>query len=129
MSNRTTLAFAITALLIGVGSLAAQDVKVKENKPGQLNKAKVTAEQAIATAQAKLPKAKLDAAEIEEEGGKLIYSFDFKTAGKTGIDEVNIDAMTGKLVGKIAHESPADEAKEAKADSAKAAKKAAAKKP
>jgi uncharacterized membrane protein YkoI len=127
MSTRKILAFAIAALLLGVGSLAAQDVKVKENKPGQLKKAKVTAEQAIATAQAKLPNAKIDAAEIEEEGGKLIYSFDFKTAGKSGIDEVNIDAMTGKLVGKVTHESPADEAKEAKADSAKAATKAAKK--
>jgi uncharacterized membrane protein YkoI len=129
MSMRRILSFAIATLLLGASSLAAQDVKVKENKPGQLKKAKVTAEQAIATAQAKLPKAKLDAAEIEEEGGKLIYSFDFKTAGKSGIDEVNINAMTGKQVGKISHESPTDEAKEAKADSVKAAKKAAAKKP
>jgi uncharacterized membrane protein YkoI len=127
MSTRKILSFTIAALLLGAGSLAAQDVKVKENKPGQLKKAKVTAEQAIATAQAKLPNAKLDAAEIEEEGGKLIYSFDFRTTGKSGIDEVNVDAMTGKLVGKVTHESPADEKKEAKADSAKAAKKAAKK--
>ena len=79
-------------------------------------------EAAIATAQAKLPNAKLKAAEIEEENGKLIYSFDFETAGKTGIDEVNIDALTGKQVGKVEHESPASEKKEATADSAKAAK-------
>jgi hypothetical protein len=130
MSKRTTLAFAIATLLIAAGSLFAQAAKVKETKPGLLKKAKITADSAIKTAQAMLPKATLDAGEIEEEGGKLIFSFDFKTAGKTGIDEVNIDAMTGKLVGKISHESPADEAKEAKADSAKAAKAAkAAKKP
>ena len=124
MSARNILSVTIAAMLLGASSLAAQAaVKVKENKPGQLKKAKVTAEQAIATAQAKLPNATLDAAEIEEEGGKLIYSFDFKTSGKSGIDEVNIDAMTGKQVGKISHESPADEAKEAKADSVNAAKK------
>ena len=136
MSKRTTFTWAIAALLLGASSLAAQADKVKETKPGLLKKAKITADQAIATAQAKLPKAKLDAGEIEEEGGKLIYSFDFKTAGKSGIDEVNVDAMTGKVVS-VAHESPedeakeakADKAKEAKADKAKEAKKASAKKP
>ena len=127
MSKRTSLAIVIAALLAAAPILVAQGVTVKETKPGLLKKAKVTAEQAIATAQAKLPKAKLDAGEIEEEDGKLIYSFDFKTAGKSGIDEVNVDAMTGKVL-TVAHESPADEAKEAKADSAKA-KKAPAKKP
>ncbi|MEO8623745.1 MAG: hypothetical protein ABI625_21880 [bacterium] len=30
--------------------------------------------------------------EIEREGGKVSYSFDMKTAGQSGIDEVNIDA-------------------------------------
>ncbi|MFI5311362.1 MAG: PepSY domain-containing protein [Gemmatimonadales bacterium] len=123
MSRRGTFGLAIAALLLAAGSLAAQDVKVKETKPGLLKRAKITSEQAIATAKAKLPNAKLDAGEIEEEDGKLIYSFDFKTAGKTGVDEVNVDAMTGKIVS-VAHETPEDEAKEAKADKDKAAKKA-----
>ena len=123
MTTRAFMAAAFAAVVLGAGTLAAQADKVKETKPGLFKKAKVTADQAIATASALLPKAKFDAGELEEEGGKLIYSFDFKTAGKTGIDEVNIDAMTGKLVGKINHESPADEAKEAKADKDKAAAK------
>ncbi|MCX5763544.1 MAG: PepSY domain-containing protein [Gemmatimonadetes bacterium] len=108
---------------------ADQAVKVKEDKPGLLKKAKITAEAAIATAQAKFPKAKISEAEIEDEDGKLIYSFALKTEGKSGIDEVNVDAMTGKVL-KTEHESPEDEAKEAKADKAKADKdKAAAAKP
>jgi uncharacterized membrane protein YkoI len=127
MSKRTSLFVAVAAMLIAAPALMAQAEKVKETKPGLLKKAKITPDSAIAVAKAKLPKATLDAGEIEEEGGKLIYSFDFKTPGKSGIDEVNIDAMTGKLVGKITHESPADEAKEAKADKDKAAK--ASKKP
>ena len=106
----------------GAGSL----VKVKEAKPGLLKKAKVTAESAIAAAQAKFPKAKLASAEIEEEDGKLIFSLDFKTDGKAGIDEVAVDALTGKVL-KSEHESPEDEAKEAKADKAKADKAGAAK--
>lgn len=127
MSPRIPLALA-GALLLAASSLGAQDVKLKEEKPGLLKRAKVTFEQAKATAQAKVPNGKLDTAELEEEDGKLIYTLGFKTAGKSGVDEVNIDAITGTLI-KAEHESPADEAKEAKADKDKSAKKAVPKKP
>ena len=123
-----TALIAALALAVAAPGLSAQGVTVKEEKAGLLKKATITSEAAIATAQAKLPNAKLKAAEIEQENGKLIYSFDFETAGKTGIDEVNINALTGKQVGKVEHESPASEKKEAKDDSIKAAK-AEAKKP
>ena len=76
-----------------------------------------------------MPSGKISAHELERENGKLIYSFDIKVAGKKGIEEVNVDAMTGAVVSK-AHEDPSTEAKE-KADDAKkaaAAKVAAAKK-
>lgn len=109
----------IAALLIAAGTLAAQGVTVKEEKPGLLKKAKITAEAAITSAQAKLPKATLTSAEIEQEGGKLVYSFDFETAGKTGIDEVNVDAITGKVLA-VEHETPKREAAEAAKDKAKA---------
>ena len=72
-----------------------------------------------------VPGATIQDGEIEREGGKLIYSFDMKVAGKTGIDEVNIDAMTSQLVSQQ-HETPKAEKAEAKAD-AKAAKAAKAK--
>ncbi|MBI3568933.1 MAG: PepSY domain-containing protein [Gemmatimonadetes bacterium] len=129
--RRIRLAAWAIPLLLTAATLAAQGVKVKEEKPGLLKKAKVTAEAAIATAQAKLPKATLKSAEIEQEDGKLIYSFDFATAGKSGIDEVNVDAMTGKVLA-VEHETPKSEAAEAakdkakskaKGDSAKATKK------
>ena len=122
MTRTKNALMAMLALAIATSALGAQGVKVNEEKAGLLKKAKITAEAATATAQALLPKAKLTSAEIEEENGKLIYSFDFTTAGKTGIDEVNIDAMTGTQVGKIEHEMPASERKEAAADSAKAKK-------
>jgi Peptidase propeptide and YPEB domain len=128
MTRSKTALIAMLAIVVAAPVLAAQNVTVKEEKPGLLKKATITSEAAIATAQAKLPNAKLKAAEIEQENGKLIYSFDFETAGKTGIDEVNINALTGKQVGKVEHESPAAEKKEAKDDSIKAAK-AKAKKP
>jgi hypothetical protein len=105
--------------------LGAQGVKVSENKPGLLKKAKISPDSAIVVAKARLPKATIASAEIEQENGKLIYSFDFKTAGKSGTDEVNVDAMTGKLVGKVEHESAAAEKKEAASEANAAAKKPA----
>ena len=94
---------------------ATPALSIKEARPGLAAKAKVTAEAAIATAQAKVPKGKIVSAELEEEKGTLIYSFDLKTAGASGIDEVAVDAITGKVIA-VEHESPADEAKEKKAD-------------
>jgi hypothetical protein len=46
-----------------------------------------------------------------------MYSYDVKTEGRSGIDEVNIDAVTGKIIG-FAHESAAMEKKEAAAEAA-----------
>ena len=119
MSIHRRVAVALAALLMGAASLPAQAPKIKESKPGLLMKAKISADSAIARAQAKLPKAKFAAGEISEKGGKLTYSFEFKTDGKSGIDEVSVDAMTGK-VGKLGHESPDGEEK---GDRAKATKK------
>jgi uncharacterized membrane protein YkoI len=46
---------------------------------------------------------------LEVEDGCLIYDFDVKVAGKTGIEEVTIDAGTGKVL-KSAHEGAMSEA-------------------
>lgn len=108
-------AFAVTLFAVAASAspLIAQGAKVTESKPGLLKRAKITADSAVAVAKARLPKATINSAEIEEEDGKLIYSFDMKTTGRSGIDEVNVDALTGKLVGRVQHESAADEKKEA----------------
>ena len=119
--------FLLACSLVAVAPLHAQDTKMKEEKPGLLKLAKITPEAATASALAKVPNGKVQAAEIEQEKGKLIYSFDIKVEGKSGIEEVAVNAKTGAVMS-VEHESPAAEKKEAKADSAKAAK-AAMKKP
>jgi uncharacterized membrane protein YkoI len=86
---------------------------------------KITESAAAATAQKRVPKGTIDGVELERENGKLMYSYDIKVPGKSGIDEVNVDAVTGKVIG-YSHESAAAEAKES-ADEAKAAKENAAK--
>jgi hypothetical protein len=98
-------------------SVGGSKVRLKEESPGLLSRAKVTAEAAAATAAPRVPGARLIAAEIEEENGKLIYSFEFKTKGKKGTEEVTVDATNGSVL-TVEHESQKDEEKE-KADEAK----------
>ena len=119
-----SLSLAIALALAAATSAAAQGTTVTEEKPGLLKLAKITAEAATTAALARVPNGKVEKAEIEEEKGKLIYSFDIKVAGKSGIEEVAVDAMTGKVL-VVEHESPKQEAKEKAADAAK--EKAAAK--
>jgi hypothetical protein len=116
----------IAALVLLAPAAYAQGYK-KELPDSLVKRAKITESAAAETAQKRVPKGKIKAVELENENKKLIYSFDIETAGKSGIDEVNIDAMTGKVIG-VVHETPKMEKKEA-AEDAKAAKKAAAKKP
>lgn len=99
---------------------AAQEpaVKVKEEKPGLLAQARITPDSATSVAQARIPNGKIQSAEIEMEDGHLIYSFDIKVPGRSGIDEVNLDANTGKVLG-VEHETPRAEAAEVRADSTK----------
>ncbi len=85
--------------------------------------AKIPEAQAVATAQSILPAGKIEALELEREGGKLIYSFDMKVPGKSGTAEINVDAATGKQVGKVQYESAADERREAAQEKAAPKKK------
>ena len=101
--------FVSRVVLMGAacGALAshvwAQDVKLTEQKKGLTAKAKVDYATALTTAQARVPAGKLHSAEIEQEKGKLIYSLVFRTPGKAGQEEVNVSAITGKIVS-VEHE-------------------------
>jgi uncharacterized membrane protein YkoI len=108
----------VFALALLAGPAYAKGVKMKEERPGLLKKAKVTAAAATTTAQAKVPGGKIVSAEIEEENGKLLFSFDVKTDGKAGIDEVNVDAIDGTVLS-VQHETPKDEARERATDKKK----------
>jgi len=89
--------------------------------------AKVSEQDAIATAQKEVPDGKIESAEIEREGGKLIYSFDVKQPHKSGIEEVNVDALTGTVV-KKEHETAKEEKAEMKKEKAEAKMEAKEKK-
>lgn len=74
--------------------------------------AKLSEDSARKIALTKVTHGTIQSSELEREHGRLIYSFDIKVAGKSGIDEVNIDAITGAVVAR-AHETPAKEKREA----------------
>jgi uncharacterized membrane protein YkoI len=122
-----SLAAAAAAVVLAAPVAHAQASYKRELPDSLVKQAKVTEDVAAKAALARVPKGEIQVVELEKENGKLIYSYDIKVAGKTGIDEVAVSAMTGKVIA-YAHETPADEKKEAAAD-AKAAKAAAKKKP
>jgi len=111
--------------IVFAGSSVGAQATYKRDIPDSLAKeAKITESAAAATAQKRVPKGTIDGVELEREKGKLMLSYDIKTPGKSGVDEVNVDAITGKIIG-FSHESAATEKKEAAAE----AKKVAPKKP
>lgn len=100
----------------------------KKDLPDSLTKqAKITESAAAATALAKVANGKIESVELEHEGGNLLYSYDIKVAGKSGIDEVQVNAMTGDVIGNVVHENAAAEKKEKAAEAKE--KKSGVKKP
>jgi uncharacterized membrane protein YkoI len=112
-TNRIALGLA-TALLFGGGAAVAQQPADTGHKaastytrevPDSLRvQAKVSEDSARGLALASAPGGVVQALELEREHGKLIWSFDIKVAGKTGITEVNVNAQDGSIVG-VEHES------------------------
>ena len=85
----------------------------KATSQAELQKeAKISEATARATALKEVPNGTVKSSELERENGKLIYSYDITVPGKTGIDEVNVNAIDGSIVAKQ-HESPKTEKKEA----------------
>jgi uncharacterized membrane protein YkoI len=85
----------------------------KETQADLQREAKIPEADARATALKQVPNGVVKSSELEREHGKLIYSYDISVAGKSGIDEVNVNAIDGSVVAK-SHESPKTEKKEAK---------------
>ena len=110
MESRTSTLVGVLLVLVSLVAWAGGESKASQAALSE--EAKITMEEAQKTALAKEP-GKIKSKELEREKGRLIYSFDIKTAD--GIHEVNIDAMTGEVVEDTV-ESAASEAKEKAAD-------------
>jgi uncharacterized membrane protein YkoI len=69
------------------------------------------AARATALAEIKAAGAKISSGGLEVEDGCLLYTYDVKVPGRSGVEEVIIDAGTGKVL-KVEHESAVKEAAE-----------------
>lgn len=101
------LAMALPAVALAQTTATPPARPKVESQATLSREAKITLGAATATALKMVPGAKVRSHELERENGKLIYSFDMKTAGKPGIDEINVDAITGEPIGTVQHESDA----------------------
>ncbi len=109
--NSHAKGFRNAALVLSL--LAAPVVSKAESK-------KITIDEARTAALA-VENGKIKSEEMEKEKGKQIYSFDIEMPN--GLHEVNIDAVTGKVVEDTIENAKA-EAKEAAEDAKQAARKA-----
>jgi uncharacterized membrane protein YkoI len=106
MKNKLTIInLAAIIIALGVAGCASEQQEQAEMQ----SQAKITKEQAQQTALAKAPGGTIKEGELENEKGKLIWSFDI--AGSPGVTEVNVDAITGEVVG-VEDESSGKESKE-----------------
>ncbi|HEX7419873.1 MAG TPA: PepSY domain-containing protein [Thermoanaerobaculia bacterium] len=118
MKSRIAASIVVATLGLAPFALAAGTTKtvkkttVVESQADLQKEAKITMEKAREIALTKVKGGKIESGEIERENGKLIYSFDIKTS-KPGITEVNVNAMTGKIVD-VHTENAAKEAAEKK---------------
>lgn len=74
---------------------------------------------ATRTALARVPGGTVISTELEVEGGRLLYSLDIRPMKGSGIEEVQVDAHSGVVLGQQ-HESAAQERDEAAGEAAPA---------
>ena len=63
------------------------------------SQARISQAEAEKTALTKVPGASIKETEIEKENGKLVWSVELRTPGATEITEVNVDAVSGAILG------------------------------
>ena len=109
---KSRIAASIIVATLGLAPVAVYATPKNETQADLQKEAKISMEKAREIALAKVKGGKIESGELEREKGKLIYSFDIKTS-KPGITEVNVDAITGKVIG-VQKENAAKEAAEKK---------------
>ncbi len=88
-----------------VGVSAGAQEPYKRDLPDALAKqAKIDEPTAAITVHKRMPKGHIQGVLLETENGRLVYLYNLKTEGKTGMDEVRVNALTGKVIG-VHHET------------------------
>ncbi len=120
-SDRKSIA--LTLSLLGSLTLITSCASTKESPEALKAQARISQAQAEKTALAKVPHGKTKSSELEKEHGTLVWSFDISMPKTKNITEVQVDAVTGKIVS-TEIETPEQQAKEAEEDKEEAAKTA-----
>ena len=115
MKTRTALSVATFGLVCLMGNAFAAE----PSQATLMSQAKVSKAQATSTALAKVPNGVVKSSELENEKGKLVWSFDISQPSAKGVTEIQVDAITGKIVS-LKTETPAQERKESKAEAKEA---------
>jgi uncharacterized membrane protein YkoI len=71
---------------------------VQEDRPGLLAQATISDAKARLVVLQRVPGGRILEGELEEEGGRLLYSYEVRVANGRGVVEVEIDARTGAVV-------------------------------
>ncbi len=101
------------ALVIACSSTAC--TTAKQDSASLQAEAKLSRVDAEKIALARVPGGTIKEGEIEKENGRIIWSFDIATTGSPDVTEVQVDAMSGKIVA-VDKETPAQQAQEKKKD-------------
>jgi hypothetical protein len=109
--NKTKISFGSLAVITAF-SVSSVTVAAPTDEAALLKEAKVLKGDAEKRALAKVPNGTIKSEEIEREHGKLIWSFDIAKPGTKDITEIQVDAISGKIV-RTQIEKPKDQAKEA----------------
>lgn len=111
MKKILTVTATVSSLLLLIANAFAG-----EETPAKLRaEAKITEQQATAIVLGRVPNGVIKSAELEREHGRLVWSFDVARAGRGGVTEIQVDALTSKVVS-TKHETAVAEADELKAE-------------
>jgi uncharacterized membrane protein YkoI len=111
MKTKHLLSSFLCAGLLAVTLVACESEQAEQARLSQ--KAKISRADAEKTALARVPNGTVKEGELEEEKGRLIWSFDIATPGTKNVTEININAVTGEFVSQEI-ETPEQQAKEKK---------------
>lgn len=119
MKLKSIICSIVTLSLLAGGLTACMTEKEEGEQGEKATASKLEAQAKISKAEAqkialdKVPGGTIKEGDIENEKGKLIWSFDIATPGTKDITEVQVDAMTGQVLD-VAKESVSDQEKEKK---------------
>ncbi len=127
LARKVTMLLALTLLAVGAPSVSAplysqggtsqKKAKKAESavKDSMKTEAKIGRKEAEAIALKEVPRGKVKVHSLDRVNGQLVRTFDITVKGKPGVEEVVVDAMTGKVL-KHEHVSSVVDAKERRAD-------------